>query len=473
MRAGKILGYLVGGLIAVAALLLVSVWLLVDPNQYRGKIAAAVKDATGRDLVLQGDIKLSVFPWVALELGPAALGNPPGFNKQPFVSFRHAAVRAKLLPLFHKRLEIARVEIDGLDVRLERNAAGKGNWEGFGRSEGTAQTPAPASQRPLAGLPGVKLTKARLTFDEYTLNNFNLETAPFLDGVVPISIRFEANRGVATEQATVDAKVDFSHPTPEHYRLAALTLVGQASLAGDSRPIRWNVSTPGVEIDLGTQTIAVPALALAVAGAQLNGALQGTGILGDVSVSGSLTLAPVVVREFIPRWGLTDPQTRDPRAFSQISGATKFSFGGNALRFEDVRLILDDTHIQGSVGIDNLQTQALKFNLSADKIDADRYLPPEGQTPAATEPASNGPQPATASRPLEAQGTLAIGSVHLSRLDLTNLRLTLAAKDGVAHVFPLQAQVNGGRYSGDITLDSRASVPTLAVDEHLSAVDMT
>jgi AsmA protein len=198
MRAGKILGYLVGGLIAVAALLLLSVWLLVDPNQYRGKIAAAVKDATGRELVLQGDIRLSVFPWVALELGPAALGNPPGFSKQPFVSLRHAAVRAKLLPLFHKRLEIARVEIDGLDVRLERNAAGKGNWEGFGRSEGTAQTPAPARQRPLAGLPGVKLTNARLTFDEYTLDNFNLETAPFLDGVVPISVKFEASRGVAT-----------------------------------------------------------------------------------------------------------------------------------------------------------------------------------------------------------------------------------------------------------------------------------
>src|ERR1700736_3043566 len=197
MRARKILGYLVGGLIAVAALLLLSVWLLVDPNQYRGKIAAAVKDATGRDLVLQGDIKLSVFPWVALELGPAALGNPPGFSTQAFVSLRHAAVRAKLLPLFHERLEIARVEIDGLDVRLERNAAGKGNWEGFGRSEGNAaQTPAPAGQRPLAGLPGVKITQARLTLDEYTLDNFNLETAPFLDGVVPISIRFEANRGV-------------------------------------------------------------------------------------------------------------------------------------------------------------------------------------------------------------------------------------------------------------------------------------
>jgi AsmA protein len=247
------------------------------------------------------------------------------------------------------------------------------------------------------------------------------------------------------------------------------------SLAGDSRPIRWNVSTPGAEIDFGAQTIAVPVLALAVAGAQLNGALQGTGILGDMSVAGSLTLAPVVVREFIPRWGLTDPQTRDPRAFSQVSGATKFAYGGNALRFEDVRLTLDDTHIQGSVGIDNLQTRALKFNLSADKIDADRYLPPEDQTPAATEPAKTGPKPApaAASRPLEAQGTLAIGSMHLSRLDMTNLRLTLAAKDGIARLFPLQAQVNGGRYSGDITLDSRGSVPNLTVDEHLSAVDMT
>ena len=103
---------------------LLAVWWLVNPNDYKGRIADSVKESTGRDLVLKGDIKLSVFPWVALELGPASLGNPPGFGEEPFLAFNHAAVRVKLLPLLAKRLEIARVELDGLDLRLRKNTQG-------------------------------------------------------------------------------------------------------------------------------------------------------------------------------------------------------------------------------------------------------------------------------------------------------------------------------------------------------------
>ena len=481
MRAGKLLAFVVGGLIAAVAVVLLAVWLLVNPNHYKDKIAAAVKEATGRDLILPGDIKLSVFPWVALELGPASLGNPPGFGAQPFVSFRHAAIRARLLPLMHERLDIGRVEIDGLDLRLQKNAQGKGNWEGFGGSEQKTALPTAStdSHNPLDGLAGLQVTHARVSYQNVTLENFNLETAPFLDGVVPISIRFDANRGVPTEHASVEMKVDFSSPGPKSYRLAALTLVGQVSLAGDNRPIRWNLSTPRLDLDVGAQTLAVPTFELAVAGAQMNGTLQGTKLFGDRSVAGSLSLAPVVVREFIPRWGFTSPQTRDPRAFSQVSGATKFTYGGNALRFDELKLTLDDTHVQGTLEVDNLEAPAFKFALTADKMDADRYLPPEGESSQPVAAAENraAASAATAatpaeSRPLEAEGTFAIGALHLSRLEMTNLRLTLAAKDGIARLYPLQATVDGGRYSGDVTLDRRGSVPVLNVDEHLSGADM-
>src|ERR1700737_833070 len=149
MRTGKILGAVVGGLAVLLVAALLAVWLLVNPNDYKPRIAAAVRDATGRELVLQGDIKLSVFPWIALELGPASLGNPPGFSEQPFLSFKHAAVRARLLPLLAKRLEVGRVEVDGLDLRLLKNAEGKGNWEGFGRSAPAAD----AAKAPVAGQP--------------------------------------------------------------------------------------------------------------------------------------------------------------------------------------------------------------------------------------------------------------------------------------------------------------------------------
>src|ERR1700722_12127017 len=129
MRNFKVFGVLAAGIGVLVCAVLIGVWLLVNPNHYKARIAAAVKESTGRELQLTGDIKLSVFPWIALELGPATLGNPEGFSAEPFLSFAHASVRVKLLPLLRERLEVARVEIEGLNVRLRKNAAGRGNWQ--------------------------------------------------------------------------------------------------------------------------------------------------------------------------------------------------------------------------------------------------------------------------------------------------------------------------------------------------------
>src|ERR1700677_2597046 len=85
-------------------------WRAVKPNDYKGQIAAAVKQSTGRDLNL-GRIHLSVFPWVALELGPGSLGNRPGSGAEAFLVFDQAEVRVRLIPLLRKRLEVAGMRV--------------------------------------------------------------------------------------------------------------------------------------------------------------------------------------------------------------------------------------------------------------------------------------------------------------------------------------------------------------------------
>src|SRR4029077_756232 len=97
------------------------------------------KDQTGRELHLPGDIKLSVFPWIALELGPVSLSNPTGFPAEPFIQVKHLALHVRLLPLLQKELNIGRIAIDGVYLRLLPNAQGKGKCEYFGGK----QRPAP------------------------------------------------------------------------------------------------------------------------------------------------------------------------------------------------------------------------------------------------------------------------------------------------------------------------------------------
>jgi AsmA protein len=177
----------------------------------------------------------------------------------------------------------------------------------------------------------------------------------------------------------------------------------------------------------------------------------------------------VVPRELAPRLGIALPPTRDPKTMTQLSASTDFSYGPKALELTHLQVHLDDTQLQGSIKLLTAENDALRFDLAVDQIDLDRYRAPD--VPAA--PAPPAAQKSTKDdKPLDASGTLTVKAAQVARLSLTNLRVTLAAKNQVMRLFPIEAQLYGGRYSGDITLDSRGAIPTLNLDEHLSGVDM-
>jgi AsmA protein len=127
--------------------------LLVDPNAYRNRLQDMVRERTGRELVLQGDIRLSVFPWLAVELGPATLGNAPGFGKEPMLAIRHARLGLKVWPLLHGRIEVGSVRLDGPAARLEVDAQGRDNWSDLLQSRATVAEAGPkALKGSIAGL---------------------------------------------------------------------------------------------------------------------------------------------------------------------------------------------------------------------------------------------------------------------------------------------------------------------------------
>jgi len=479
MRIARILTLIVAVGVALVAAALLAVWLLVNPNDFKPRIAAAVKASTGRELVLSGDLKLSVFPWIALELGPGSLGNPPGFAAEPFLSFNHAAVRVRVWPLLAKRLDIGRVELDGLDVRLLKNAAGRGNWQGLGRTTvapAAAAAPGhPSAGESLAGIASITVTQARLTYQDLTVENIQLETGAIASGsVVPVTLHLEAKRGNG-DSASLEVRLDLSaNSTDERLSLQALDLDGAVTLAGDPRAIKGRFVAPAVDVDLAKQTLSVPKFALTAAGADVGGTLDGTAILDAPAFAGNVTLSPLLLREFVPRFGITLPAMRDPKALSTVSASAYVDYGAKALRVDHLSMALDDTHLTGNTAV-NLATHAVTFALGVDRIDVDRYLPPPQAAPARA--AAPGPAPAPAALPVEpaplnVEGTLSLSEVHAAPLDLSDVKVTLSAQDGVLHLHPLTAQIDGGQYAGDITLRYGGATPTLSLDEHLSGIDV-
>ncbi|HEV7356711.1 MAG TPA: AsmA family protein, partial [Steroidobacteraceae bacterium] len=343
----RFLGFLAVGIVALLGVALVVVWLTVNPNNYKGRIAAAVKESTGRELKLTGDIKLSVFPWVALELGPASLGNPPGFGDEPFLSLTHASVRVKLLPLLRKHLEVGRIEIDGLDLRLRKNAQGKGNWQGA-ESNPAAKTDVDhtAGEPDWQLLANIRVQKGRASYEGASIENLNLETGSLSNQRIPLSAGFDA-RTASGEQLSLKAKFDLGLDVAQQLSINALNLNGTRATAGE-RPVEWGVSAPAITLNLSRQTLSIPAFSLAYSSARLTGSAQGTQILDDLNVAGALTLAPVVPRELAPRLEITLPPTRDPKTLKQLSASMDYSYGAKALNLTHLQVHLDDTQLQGS-----------------------------------------------------------------------------------------------------------------------------
>lgn len=477
MRTVKILAGLVGGIVVLIMAGLLAVWLLVNPNDYKGRIAAAVQQATGRELVLTGDITLSVFPWVALGLGPATLGNPPGFGTEPFLAFQHAAVRVRLFPLLAKRLEMDRLELDGLDLRLATNAQGVGNWENFGHGPPSgADAEGRSSGESLEALAGIAVTRGRVSYAGMVAENIHLETGAFGGSrVTPVSVNFDAHRGMAGESVTLNGRFDLSGDLErKRLKLEAVNFNGLLSRPGDGRPVHWEIQAPSMEVDVPAQTAVVPAFDVGFSSGHASGKLQVTKMVDDLNATGSVTLAPVVLREFAPRLGVVLPRTRDPRAFAQLAAGSDFSYGAGGLQLENLTVTLDDTHLKGSVAWVG-EPRAVRFALSVDDMDVSRYMPGESEADAADAagPAGAAPGPeAGASKWPAVQGSLTVASLHFAPLQFSAVRLTLASKDGVAHVFPSLASIDGGSYSGNITVDARGAVPSLSLDEHLSGVDV-
>jgi AsmA protein len=439
MRALRILGIAVGAMLALVVALLIAVAVFVNPNDYKGRIIKAVRDSTGRQLELPGDIKLSVFPWIALELGPASLGNAPGFGAEPFAQVQHAALRVRLLPLLRRQLRIGRIEIDGLDLRLRKNAAGQGNWQMTADSGATASQSGGSSSETLADLGGIVIKDSRFSYQDTLADHIS------------------ANIGHLGARTPVPVSLSLS-----------------LTMGHDAKPLEVAFSAPNLSLDLNAQTLSAPAFTAQVAAAHLDGSVQGMKILDAPSFTGSFKLEPVALRELMGQIGMAPPATRDPQALARFAASGDFTYGGNAAHASQLDIRLDDSALRGNVAITNLDTKATSFDLELDRINLDRYRSPELPAGKTNEsPAAKAGAPGSAPlKTLELSGTVAIGSATVAGLSITQVHATLAAKNGITRIAPANAKLYGGDYSGEITLDDAGVVPSIKLDQSMTNVDI-
>jgi AsmA protein len=480
MRALKIVGWSLLGLAGLFVLAMLLVAWLVDPNDYKDEVAAAVKQETGRDLELEGDLHLSVFPWLALELGPARLGNPQGFGPGPFVAVQKADVGVKLFPLLRGALEVRRLELEGLQLNLVKNAQGRTNWEDLTEPKpDAAAEPAETGGGTLPDIAGLSIKDSALDYRDlstsahWRLRDLNVDTGRLHEGdPFDVDMAFVLDQGEKSAATALKLKSEVTLDTKaERYTFRDLDLDATMKAAEEGqKDRRVTFKVPALETDLSQQTLAAPQFVLQVAGAELSGTLSGTQIVDAPAFTGSLALKPVSPRDLMRELEAEVPKTTDPRALSTLAFESKLKATEKSVDLEDLKLTLDDSKLTGRLGVEDFDTKAIRFDLTVDQIDVDRYLEPEEkEEKTAEEPVE---LPVKDLEALNARGTLAIGALKLAGIKMSAVKVSLDAKDGLTRINPAQAKLYGGAYRGNVVIDSRSDVPKWSMEEKVSGVDV-
>jgi AsmA protein len=311
MRALRIIGMIIGCIVAVLIAALIALWLIVNPNDYKGRIVAAVKSSTGRDLSLPGDIHLSIFPSIALKLGPASLGNPPGFDSsQPFASLQHVSLRVRVLPLLHHQLEVGRVEIDGLDLRLLKNARGQGNWAmPAGKTAPAATQESGTRQMALGGIGGIVVKDSRVSYQDLIVSGVSVNVGRVAAGVpVPVKWSLELTTGPAARPiplsgtATLEYDARTAHLTGLDARIDESTLRGNAAVTNlTTGAMSFDLSIDRIDLDRylgpasGSAHAGAPPATQPAAGQSAGQSELPTGALKTLQLNGKLAIGDATI----------------------------------------------------------------------------------------------------------------------------------------------------------------------------------
>lgn len=484
----KILAWLAGILVLLLIALVVVIPMVVDPNDYKGLVVDKVKETTGRELKIEEDLSLSVFPWVGIETGGVELGNAEGFGPEPFARIDHLAVSVKVWPLLSSRLEVGEVVLSGLQLHLAKNANGVGNWEDLaaGADEPQAPPQAPDDERG-AGLADLSVgalvvDSGGFKWDDRSANQslaisgFNLNTGAIRFGEpVDFTLAFAVDNRAPRAKGNLELKgravVD---PARRKARLEGVTLtldVAGEALQGGSLDLELvaDLSVDGVadlvempsfrvEASFAGGPIAGEPVKLAMtsalsmqpqagtaelrdfkldlAGIQATGALTASQLKGSPAFQGGLEVAPFDARAIAARHGVTLPPMADASTLTSISANLnlKGSMQGGAdatalnLRLDPLAVTLDQSTLQGHALVAG---DHKGFELTLDQIDVDRYLPPPQQGAGAEAEPSPAPegeaQPAGALIPVETLRGLDVkGKFTIGELKVAKLTLRQA-----------------------------------------------
>ncbi len=515
---GKILGIIFLGLLLILVGLGFALTHWFDPNDYKDEIRQLARDKANLELTLNGDIGWSLFPWLGLELHQTTLASAQT-PQQPFAELRMLGLSVRVLPLLRKEVQMSDIRIDGLNLTLQRDEKGHGNWENIGQpakdredapvAQSTPHEPVEDSQSSAAmplqlDIDSLTVNDARFSYhdaqtgQQFSAESIQLETGAIREGAsVPLKLSafFGSNQPVMRARTEIHGNLRFDTAL-QRYQLESLRLTGEAS----GEPLNAKTVTFSAQgellADLEAQVAEWNSLKLSANQLHALGDLKVYDLDKEAQISGGLSIAAFNLRDFLEGLGQTLPEMADAKALSKLELSTRLSGTPNSILLEELRLKLDDTSFTGNLAVADFSTLALRAQLKGDRMDLDRYLPPKSAKDSAStarqaevksssqaagdgnSPLPNAPTqqawsdapilPIDLLRQLDFQLAVNFDELVFDKHPLTDASLNNQGKAGLITLKELRANLYNGRVDASGKVDVRDALPQLAMTSTVS-----
>jgi AsmA protein len=444
-----------------------------------------VQEQTGRKLRIHGDLSLSFFPNVGVEIGRMRLSERDGDDH--FASFGSARIAVAVLPLFSRQVVAKTVEIHGLDVTLIKRRDGSHNFDdligkapekktgvaatdilGTGGKEAPAAVPAPAGTPLVLAIAGISVTDAALTWrDERSGRTVTVAELDLSTGGLKLDT---ARRTMSLADVTLIAQgdTDTEESSAENFALRldapSLTLSPEQSSGQavtltarlDSRGHSVNATLELAGLALQAETVSARELALNV-----DAHFASTAVKARLSAPLAVNLAKqaFAVENLTGQLTIAHPRLVTKSLKLPLTGSVHANLAkATAALSLDTRL--EDAPISLRLDVPKFTPLALVFDLAIDELNVDRYLLAKAEQ-GGQKPPQNASRKSvdtkldfSALRGLDVRGKVKIGALQASQVKMQDVRMQVKVADDRLDVAPHSAKLYGGSLAGVLAVEA-------------------
>lgn len=473
---------------------------LVNTKNFKNEISTMVQKSTHRTFTINGDMKLSFFPWIGVRANQVVLGNAPGFTKQTFAQVDEADIKIRLLPLFVGKVDMGALTLKNATLHLTKNNQGQNNWSDlFGgnnnpgnshnekNSATTAQIKNATNKIPQLTITTINISNGTITWDDQqsgqqaTISDLNFSSKNVdLNHSFPVDLKFKllSNKPSLNMYTNMHTSL-LLDPAKQQVNLQDTSI--QGDLIGKQYPTGKTHFALNADLNanLNQQTLQAKNIAVQVANLKIQGSIDGKNILQAPVFTGQISIP-----NFNPKTLLADlgqkVNLQDSTALTNASLQATTEFSPKFIKLNQIQAKLDDTTLSGRIALANFANKNFDFDLKLNQLNLDRYLTAKQtktvmganntwQAHAAT---NNSAIPTDVLQGLNGQGTLQIDQLRLAKINLQKVYSQVFADHGVIKITPLSADLYQGRSQGAITLNVSRTIPTLSVNEMFTNVQV-